>query len=93
MGPLKSYASDFKGKIIAKNIFVVSLAIGSIRSIVALRSGRRLVRSPSAKYRQQTIPIEKRGAMSGLIRTSSTRPVLFSGIVEWPSPAYHFAED
>jgi NO-binding membrane sensor protein with MHYT domain len=66
MGSPKSYAFDFKGKIIAKNIFVVSLAIGIIRSIVALRSGRRRVRSPSAKYRHQTIPIRKRGAMSGL---------------------------
>jgi len=45
---------------------VVSLAIGIIRSIVALRSGRRRVRSPSAKYRHQTIPIRKRGAISGL---------------------------
>ena len=39
MGPPKSYAFDFKGKINAKNILVVSPAIGIIRSIVALRSG------------------------------------------------------
>jgi DNA-binding transcriptional LysR family regulator len=38
---------------------VVSLAIGTIRSIVALRIDRRRVRSPSAKYRHQTIPIRK----------------------------------
>jgi len=66
MGPPKSYASDFKRENHRKNIFVVSQAIGVIRSIVALRSGRRRVRSPSAKYRHQTIPIRKRGAMSGL---------------------------
>jgi hypothetical protein len=66
MGPPKSYAFDFKGKNYRKNIFVVSQAIGIIRSIAALRSGRRRVRSPSAKYRHRTIPIRKRAAMTSL---------------------------